>query len=182
MVSGRKETEVKILDIDRIAVEEKLASLGAKVIFDDDITAFYYDFPDSSIRGRGGTLRLRREGKKSVLTLKKDFASTEAKIREEHETEVSDFNEVQYILETIGLQAWIGMKKHRKTYEFNGVRFEIDSYQDAFRHIPAFLEIEGQDVESVYAHAELLGFSRGDCKPWDILQVAAFYASEGGDR
>lgn len=182
MISGKKEIEVKILNIDRRAVEEKLISLGAEKVFDDDITAFYYDFPDGSIRNSGGTLRLRQEGIKSVLTFKKDFASTEAKIREEHEIGISDFNEMKYLLETIGLKAWIGMKKHRTSYRLEEVHFEIDSYQDAFSHIPDFLEIEGRDVDSVYAHAELLGFSKENCKPWDIMQLAAFYSKDNSSR
>ena len=171
-----KEIEIKILGIDRSALEKKLVSLGAKKVFDDEIHAFYYDFPDDAIRRKGCALRLRREGKKSVFTLKKDLEGTEAKIREEHEIEVSDFTGMKHLLETLGMNAWLEVKKHRTSYEFRGVRFEIDAYHDAYSYIPQFLEIEGHDIETIYAYAELLGFKRNDCKPWDILQVAAYYS------
>ena len=178
MVLAMKEIEIKILGIDRSSIEKRLLSLGAKKVFDDEIHAFYYDFPDHSIRRNGCTLRLRREGEKSVFTLKKDFESTEAKIREEHEIEVSDFNEMKYLIETLGLHAWLEVKKHRTSYEFEGVHFEIDAYHDAYRYIPQFLEIEGHDIDTVYAYAELLGFTKNDCRPWDILQVAAYYSGQ----
>jgi len=172
-----KEIEVKILEIDRSRLEGKLISLGARKVFDDEIHALYYDFPDNAIRSKGCTLRLRREGTKSVFTLKKDFESTEAKIREEQEIEVSDFTGMKHLLETLGMNAWLDIKKHRTSYELRGVRFELDAYHDAYGYIPQFLEIEGRDIETIYAYAELLGFSKNDCKPWDILQVAAYYSS-----
>ena len=178
MCPATKEIEIKILGIDRNAIEEKLISLGAKKIFDDEIYALYYDFSDHAIKRKGCTLRLRREGEKSVFTLKKDIESAEAKIREEHEIEVSDFTEMKYLMETLGLNAWLEVTKHRTSYEFRGVHFELDAYQDAYSYIPLFLEIEGHDIETIYASAELLGFTKNDCKPWDILQVAAYYAGE----
>jgi len=171
-----KEIEIKILGIDRSSLVERLISFGAKKVFDDEIHALYYDFPDNSIRRKGCTLRLRREGEKSVFTLKKDLESTEAKIREEHEIEVSDFAGMKRLLETLGMNAWLDMKKHRTSYKLKGVRFEIDAYHDAYSYIPQFLEIEGHDIETIYAYAELLGFKKNDCKPWDILQVAAYYS------
>lgn len=177
-----KEIEIKILGIDRTAVVEKLVSLGAIKVFDDEIHALYYDFPDKAIRNSGCTLRLRREGPKSVLSLKKDIENKEAKVREEHEIEVSDFGGMQYLMETLGLNAWVEMKKHRTSYELQGVHFEIDAYYDTYSFIPQFLEIEGDDIESIYASAELLGFARSDCKPWDILQVASFYSEQLQDH
>ena len=178
MSGTTKEIEIKILGIDRGSLEEKLIALGAEKVFDNEIHALYYDFPDDAVRNNGCTLRLRREGEKSVFTLKKDLASTEAKVREEHEIEVSDFTGMKHLLETLGMRAWLEVKKHRTSYEFKGVRFEIDAYHDAYSYIPQFLEIEGHDIETIYAYAELLGFKKHDCKPWDILQVAAYYSGQ----
>jgi predicted adenylyl cyclase CyaB len=171
-----KEIEIKILGIDRSSLEEKLVSLGAEKVFDDEIHALYYDFPDDAIRRKGCALRLRREGEKSVFTLKKDLESREAKIREEYEIEVSDFAGMKHLLETLGMNVWLDVKKHRTSYELKGVRFEIDAYHDAYSYIPQFLEIEGHNIETIYAYAELLGFKKNDCKPWDIIQVAAYYS------
>lgn len=177
-----KEIEIKILGIDRVSVEERLVSLGAKKVFDGEIHALYYDFTNASLKNSGCALRLRLEGMKSVLCLKKFVESKEAKIREEYEIEVSDFNTMQYLLEGLGLKAWLEMKKHRTSYAFRGAHFELDEYHDAYNYIPRFLEIEGPDIETIYACAELLGFTKNDCKPWDILQVAAYYSGRLQDR
>ena len=171
-----EEIEIKILGINRSDTEKRLISLGAKKVFDDIMHAFYFDFPDNAIRQSGSVLRLRQEGEKAVLSLKKEIESREAKVREEHEIEVSSLSGMKYLLEALGLHTWIEMKKHRTSYEFRGVHFEIDAYRDAYHYIPEFLEIEGRDIETIYAYAELLGFTRNDCKPWDILQVAAYYS------
>lgn len=173
-----KETEIKILGIDRKAVEERLVSLGAKKVFDDEIHALYYDFTNTALQNSGCALRLRLEGAKSVLSLKKFVESKEAKIREEHEIEVSDFNAMKYLLESLGLKAWLEIKKHRTSYKLGGAQVELDKHHDAYAYIPQFLEIEGHDIETIYACAELLGFTVKDCRPWDILQVAAYYSGQ----
>jgi len=181
-LSGKREIEIKILGIDRRAVEQRLLSLGARKVFDDEMHALYFDFLDHSVKQNGWAVRLRREGEKSVFTLKKNLETRGAKIREEHEIEVSEFSTMRYLLETLGLRVWLEMKKHRTSYEFRGVHFEIDSYHDAYQHIPVFLEIEGHDIETIYAYAEFLGFKKVDCKPWDILQVAAYYSDQYNDH
>lgn len=172
------EIEIKILDIDGNAVENRLLSLGAEKVFDDEMHALYYDFPDHSLRGSGTVLRLRREGEKSLLALKKDRESSEAKVREEQEIEISDFSAMQYLLDHLGLKAWLEMKKHRTTYSFRDLHVEIDTCHGAYGYIPQFLEIEGPDIATIYAVAQLLGFTKNDCRPWDILQVAAHYSGQ----
>ena len=171
------ETEIKILDIDRKKLERKLSSLGAKKIFDDEIHALYYDNSDSSIRRQRGTFRLRREGGISVLTFKAHIDNSAAKVREETDVTVSDFDAMRSILRSIGFSPWVEMKKHRTTYALPGLHFEFDKYTGEFGFIPEFLEIEGQDVEAVYESAAALGFSKEDCRPWDAIQVAEYYSA-----
>lgn len=169
------EIEIKILDIDREKVEEKLLSLGAIKIFDDEIHAIYYDSADNAIKKSRNTFRLRKEGKRSVLTFKGYIENTEAKVREEKEVEVADFDAMRSILESAGFSMWLEMKKHRMTYEYEGIYFEIDKYHDKYDYIPEFLEIEGKDIEKIYKYVELLGFQKDDCRPWDAIQVAEYY-------
>jgi predicted adenylyl cyclase CyaB len=170
------EIEVKILEINRAQVEEKLASLGAIKVFDDEIHARYYDLPDQRLKSSGITLRLRKEGPKAVVTLKMDVANPAAKERKEHETAVGDFEVMRTILESMGFVAWLEMKKHRTSYELGNVHFELDRYYGKYSHIPEFLEIEGRDMETVFRHAEALGFGRHECRPWDAVGLAAYYA------
>jgi predicted adenylyl cyclase CyaB len=171
-----REVEIKVLDIDRADIEMKLIALGAKKTFDGEIRAIYYDSPDYSIRKTGGTFRLRKEGATAVLTYKCHVADVDAKVREEREVSVSDFDVMQGILESAGFSAWLEMRKTRTTYELGRLRIEFDRYLDAYDYIPEFLEIEGTDVGEVYRCAEMLGFRKEDCRPWDAVQVAEYYS------
>ncbi len=169
------EIEIKILDIDRKKVEENLVSLGAKKVFDGEIHALYYDSQGGSLREKKDTLRLRREGDRCVLTYKGYIQNSDAKVREEKEVEVSDFDKMRTILELSGFSVWLEMKKHRTSYEYEGAHFELDKYHGAYEYIPDFIEIEGRDIGVIYKYAELIGFRKEDCRPWDSLQVAEYY-------
>ncbi|MBI5100768.1 MAG: class IV adenylate cyclase [Nitrospirae bacterium] len=171
-----REVEVKILNIDRTEIEGKLLRLGAEKVFDDEIHAVYYDTADSAIQKSGGALRLRSEGGKAVLTLKLHIEDARAKVREEKEVCVSDFGEMRSILLCLGYSVRLEMKKHRTTYELEGVRFELDRYHGEHGFIPEFLEIEGKDISEVYHYAGLLGFTPPDCLPWDAVQLAVHYS------
>ncbi|MBD3314131.1 class IV adenylate cyclase [Candidatus Woesearchaeota archaeon] len=166
-----KEIEVKILDIDKKEVEEKLVSLGAEKVFEGDVNALFFDFDDGSVRAAGKTIRLRKMGDKSFLTAKSPVSQENVKIKEEYETEVSDFEEIRRILESAGMSVWLAMRKHRTTYRLDNVSFEIDKHNDQYSHIPEFLEIEAKDAKTIYKYAEMLGFNRDDCKPWTILEI-----------
>ena len=171
-----RETEIKILEIDREKVERKLRALGARKVFDDEIHALYYDDSSGSVRKRKGALRLRREGEKAVLTYKGHVGDRGAKIRDEREVRVSDFDATRSILESLGFSVWLEMKKHRTSYRLRGGHFELDKYSGMYGYIPEFLEIEGPDVETVRSFARLLGFAAKDCKPWDSYRLAQYYS------
>jgi predicted adenylyl cyclase CyaB len=171
-----REAEVKILEIRRAEVESKLRCLGAEKVFDGEIHALYYDDAAGSVRRQKGALRLRREGKKAVLTYKGHVGDAGAKVREENEVRVSSFAQTRSILEALGFSVWLEMKKHRTSYTLQGGRFEFDKYGGEYGYIPEFLEIEGPDVETVHALAGLLGFSKKDCRPWDAVRLIRRYA------
>jgi len=175
MPSAATEIEVKILEINRADVEARLSALGAKKVFDGKIHALYFDLPDQHLKRSGLTLRLRMEGRKAVLTLKKDISNAAAKEREEFQTEINNFTVMRQILEAMGFSAWLVMKKHRTSYALPDAHVEVDQYQDDFSYIPEFLEIEGSDTHAVYRIAETLGFRTDDCKPWDAVELAAYY-------
>lgn len=170
------EIEVKILEINRDSVEKKLIALGARKIFDDEIHAIYYDLQDNGLKKTGKALRLRKEGKETILTLKLHGENALAKEREEHEVEVSRFEEMRTILEYLGYTQWLEMKKHRTSYELEGTHVELDHYSGQHDYIPEFLEIEGRDFETICSCAEALGFSRLDCRPWDVTELIEYYA------
>ena len=169
------EIEIKILDVDRKKTEKRLIELGAIKVFDDEMRAVYFDSAERTIEKNRGTFRLRKQGDVSVLTFKARMESIDAKVMEEKEVGVSDFDTIRSIIESIGFLSWLEMEKHRTTYELAGLHFEFDKYHGAYEYIPEFLEIEGTDLAVVYTYAEILGFRKDECRPWDAVQVADHY-------
>ncbi len=175
------EIEVKILEINRKSVEKKLIALGAKKIFDDEIHAIYYDLWDNSLKKSGKALRLRKEGKRTILTLKLQVENAWAKERAEHEAEVCRFEDMKTVIEGLGYAPWLEMQKHRTSYEFQNTHVELDHYYGQHDFIPEFLEIEGRDIETICRCAEALGFSRHDCRPWDVAELIEYYVHKKRD-
>jgi len=87
----------------------------------------------------GGVLRIRRTGQKSVLTFKKRVEHVyDAKAQLEHETEVSDADEVAEILTQLGFSPQIIYEKRRETWRFRSVEIVLDELPFGL-----FMEIEG---------------------------------------
>ncbi|OGE79083.1 MAG: hypothetical protein A2751_05555 [Candidatus Doudnabacteria bacterium RIFCSPHIGHO2_01_FULL_46_14] len=166
------EIEVKILEIDVKDVQKKLAALGAKKIFDGEVSWTGFDFPDGKL-GKGEMLRLRRVGDRAELTHKKLLSTTGAKISEELQTEVGDYESTKKILEAVGFREKRGypLNKHRISYSLKDLRFEIDTFSD----FPTYLEIEGPSQETINEHVEKLGFSIEQTKPWGAREVFDHY-------
>ena len=169
------EVEVKILEINKNQIEEKLSSIGAKKVFDGDILTVIFDFEDGSIRKEKNVLRLRQDSQKTELTYKKIRFTNNAKIAEEYSVEVSDFEIMVKILQNLGLSVVEKMNKHRVSYKLDNVRFDIDRYYGAYGFIPEFLEIEGE-IDLIHKYATLLGFEIEDCLPWSTQDLIRKYS------
>ena len=85
-----KEIEVKVLDINKKLIEDRLTKLGAKKISDGLVNSWHYDFPDEKIKNNSDHLRIRQEGGHSFITFKSPISRDHAKIMEELETDIQD--------------------------------------------------------------------------------------------
>jgi len=166
-----KEIEVKILEIDIGKTEKKLKGIGAKKVFSGELVNAYFDFPDKKLEKEGKILRLRKKAAKVILTYKKMINREKAKVMDEYELEVQDFELLKKIFKEIGLLTIYGFKKHRTTYELNKIHFEIDKYSDT----PAFLEIEAPDLETINEMVSKLGFSPEEANSYSIKEVLEYY-------
>ena len=173
-----KEIEAKILGIDRERCEKTLYMLGAKKTFEGEIQTTFYDFSDKSIERTKNLLRLRKVGEKTFLTCKKYVQNKNAKIRKEYEIEVSDYKTTDIILQFLKLITLFTVKKHRTSYVLNDVHFEFDTHLDKYAFIPVFLEIEAQNITTLYKSAQQLGFIKDDCKPWSFFDVVEYYTKK----
>jgi predicted adenylyl cyclase CyaB len=175
-----KELEVKILEVNRDRIEEILANLGAKRVFEGEIETLFLDFKDSTIAKAKNVLRLRKEKNKAELTYKTVLANQEAKVAEEYTVEVSDLEHMKKILEYLGLSVVENTRKHRISYALERVHIDIDRYTGDYGYIPEFLEIEAENIDLIHKYAELLGFKAKDCLPWSTEDLIRYYSSKKG--
>jgi adenylate cyclase, class 2 len=169
-----KEIEVKILEINKQQIEEKLRILGATKIFDGELLTLFFDFQDGRIRKEKNVLRLRKEQGKIELTYKKVQVQKEAKVAEEFSVEVSNIETMTEILRNLGLVVNQKMLKNRTSYKLGEVRFDIDKYKEVYEFIPEFLEIEGSSVD-IKKYAAILGFQEKDCLTWSTDELVKYY-------
>ncbi|MBI4016150.1 MAG: class IV adenylate cyclase [Candidatus Aenigmarchaeota archaeon] len=173
-----QEIEVKILEIDKERIDDKLRTLGARKTFDGIVTAVYYDFPDGYLEKQDKTLRLRK--KESVIETQTEFTSKtpvsrkKAKIMTEHEVCVDDYDKMKKLLESIGFIEYKTLIKQRISYSIGKVHFEIDTLPN----IPTFLEIEAPDIKTLEKQVTLLGYKMKDAKPWSGKDVMKYYGKK----
>ncbi len=166
-----KEIEVKILEIDKGALEKKLRALGAKKVFDGPVDVRLYDTPRGELNKRGIVVRLRKKGEGGEFTIKTDHGRTaRAKSALEYETWV-DFTAMQKILSVLGFTECFRMKKHRIEYALGKVHFEIDKVPG----IPWFLEIEAPSEKQISLWVKKLGYAQKDTKNWWWHEVLEHY-------
>jgi adenylate cyclase class 2 len=170
-----KEIEVKVLGVVKQKIEETLTQLGAKQIFDDEVTTYLFDFENGSITNAKNVLRLRKEKEQTVLTFKKILSKQSAKIAEEYEVEVSNLPKMRRILELLGLSVTERIQKHRTSYKLDDVRFDIDTLEKEYACIPTYLEIEAKNIKLIHKYAKILGFSVDDCLSWTTDELFKFY-------
>lgn len=157
-----QEIEVKILEVDVSKVVSKLESLGAQKTFDGNIVTSLFDFEDLRIKNSNGTMRLRMRGDVAEVTVKQKELKSGAKVAEQTEVSVSDFEKMRAILLLCGLKEFPVLTKHRVSYQIDDTHFEFDTYQG----VPASLEIESFSVERIHEWVEKLGYTMDQAKDW----------------
>jgi len=165
------EVEVKILEVSHDSLRSRLVSLGAEKVFEGVVHTVLFKTDDDV------TLRLRKAGDRSFLTLKRKLPSEEnVKVRDETEFEVSSFDEAKRFLADLGFVESSSSSKRRVSYRLGDARLEFDRFLPPQDFVPGFLEIESENPETVFRTAELLGFSREQCLPWSGKDVLRHYS------
>ncbi|NYB72547.1 class IV adenylate cyclase [Sedimentibacter hydroxybenzoicus DSM 7310] len=172
-----REKEVKVLNIDKQDIEKKLISLGATLIKDENQINYRFDTEDGCLKKTyNGYLRIRitenlLNGEiKHTLTFKKSINRDKLRVNEEIETEISDWNSTAKIIELLGYKMKRPGHKHRKSYEYEGIIFEIDTW-DKQTYSKPYLEIEMNSEDELEKAIKLLNLDRSKIttKPIDEL-------------
>lgn len=146
------EIEVKFHLTDLESMQGRLSRLGAESkgrVFEHNIR---YEDKNKTLIRKKSLLRLRRD-KKTILTYKSrpPVSSTEFKVFNELEVEVSDFITMNQILEQLGLHPEQTYEKWRETLILGKTCFFLDTMPYG-----NFLEIEGSE-KNIRESADRLG-------------------------
>lgn len=159
----KTEFEVKILNIDKDLMRDKLLKLGANEIGLKEMKRCIYDFnpmrPDAWIR-------LRNDGRQSTLTIK-ERSNDQIDGTKELEVVVSSFEDTNGILEKLGYSSRLYQENRRRSFELDGIQIEIDEWP----MIPPYLEVEWQSIEEVESMVAKLGYGMSDTTAVDTEVV-----------
>lgn len=147
------ELEAKFLDIDPIALRQKLESNQAVLVHEDRLMRRrVFDYPDASLRKIGGWIRVRDEGDKITLSYKQLVERT-LEGTKEITVNVDDFDRTTNLLLAIGLDQKSYQKTKRERWDLSGVEITIDTWP----WIPTFVELEGISKKQLQTIAGQLG-------------------------
>jgi len=163
------EIEVKILEIDVDAIIRKLEGLGAVKTGEGPVTGVFFVPKDGFSEKKH--LRLRTLHGKTELCLKIPVSKEGAKIMDERETVVDDYDATRSILLGLGFEEIKPFSKRRTSYVLGEIHFEIDTVEG----IPPYLEVEASSIDEVKRGVEMLGLSMADAKPWGGKELRAHY-------
>jgi len=168
-----EEIEVKFLNIDPVSIENKLATIGAKRIFERLYKRRVFDYPDLSLHKKGAWVRLRDEGEKITLTYKERIGmktfdgKTNDDSMEEVEINVSDFNKTAELLNKIGFDEKFYQENRRIRYQLDDIEFDIDFWPQ----LDPYLEIEAPSWEKIDEAIKLLGLNPEDKRIFSTTQI-----------
>jgi adenylate cyclase class 2 len=159
-----QELEVKFYVSDLTLIEKQLLSLGAKLTQKRTFEAnLRFDTADKRLSGEYKVLRLRLDTA-ARLTYKgpaEDFGG--ARLRQEIEFEVSDFDSARNFLEAVGFELSMVYEKYRSMYDFHQVHVTLDELPFGY-----FVELEGNQPDEIKEVSSILGLD------WDAQVMISY--------
>jgi adenylate cyclase class 2 len=136
----KEEVEVKLVCLDLAGARERLRQSGAEPVSPAHAESNdLYDDPDSTLKGRGCTLRLRQAEGEAILTYKGPaHFENGVRRREEREIRVSSAEETDAILRGLGMRRLFRYEKRREEWKLDGCLVALDDTP-----IGRFVEVEG---------------------------------------
>ncbi|MCI9063080.1 MAG: hypothetical protein HFJ17_00495 [Clostridia bacterium] len=136
------EHEIKVLDVDIEKIKERLEEIGAVKVYDDVRTIIALDTQDRSfLEKKDKLIRITDEGSIKVTM---HVNQSDPKNKRGIKFKASRMKEVLDFFKEMGINPISKVKAPRISYELGKIDFDIDK----FPKIPAFLEIDIEDIES----------------------------------
>ena len=172
-----KEMEVKVLDIDLDVLEDKLRSIGAELISFEEQKNIILDtdkkFKDSNI---DGYLRIRETKNKLLnivekeITLKENLSRSLTRENIEIESKISNIDSMLEILSKLGYEVSKIGYKTRRSYKYDGIRFDLDIWDRETYPLP-YMEIEVEREEDLEKAIKLLDLDRKNITTKSIVEL-----------
>ncbi len=167
------ETEKKYR-IDKKSLVELTAQLGEL-----DAEFAYETFEENYLHrggmldGRAAVLRLRKTDTRTTLTYK-EKVTTENDIKHqiEFETDVSDVDATERIIEKLGYKLSVIYEKHRKAWKLQNCEVVLDELPFGY-----YMEIEG-DIDDILEVEKLLGADRFEPETRGYPRLSQKYGKE----
>jgi adenylate cyclase class 2 len=132
------EIELKARIDGRKAIAERIIALGGMFVREVSQEDVYFKHPCYNFKEKDEALRLRREGSACMLTFKGSRFGSGAKMREELEVGVEDYETATTILERVGFEKAFVIRKNRLIYSLEGAEVSLDSVEG----LGEFVEVE----------------------------------------
>ncbi len=154
-VQNLRKIELRLLELKAQLIQPRVHEVNLR-----------FDRSDGELRNSFRVLRLRQDDI-ARFTFKGPSVEETGGIlsRQEIEFEVGDFDSAKQFLEAIGFQVVVFYEKFRTTYELNNTHIMLDELPYG-----SFIEIEGENMESIRSIADLLGLN------WDAMVKAGYHA------
>ena len=174
-----KELEVKVLGIDKEGLKKKLVEIGAKLIkIELQVNTIFMNI-DEDIECVGkGYLRVREsknlidEKSENIFTFKRNISQDGFRENEEIETRIEDKDSLIKILDCLNIKVKHVGKKERIRYEFEGIKFDIDTW-DSETYPDPYLEIEVESISDIEKAIVLLDINREDITTKSLKELRA---------
>ncbi len=172
-----KELEVKVLNIDKKEMEERLVSIGAKYLVKEEQINTLIDTKTKNIENElDSYLRIRETknldtGEEQIIFTLKENISREG-IREniEANTFISNKKTLIYILNRLGYEVVEEGYKERISYVYNDIRFDIDTW-DEKTYPYTYMEIEVKKKEDLDKAIRLLNIDKEQITTKSIVDL-----------
>lgn len=155
-------------------VIQKLVELGAT--FEKEVFEVNYQHRGGDMDERGATLRLRKVGDFTLLTYKERVKTENgAKKKMEYETNVSDVEAAEAIIERLGYRLTAVYEKRRKYWRYGDVEVVLDELPFGL-----YMEIEGTE-EAIGKMEKKLGLKAVEHEPRGYPRLTIKYGKMSGD-
>ena len=120
-------------------------------------------FRDFEINGETmECVRIRENEKGLILTYKKIHREVNPVYCDEYETKISDKNQMEKILFSLGFSVQMKIDKTRETYKMGGLEFDFDSVENLGELLEIEIKDETTSIDDIFKFVSKYGLSEAD--------------------